>query len=355
MGTIDTRILTRLIGAEYLNRESLVLGDETHGELFRLKDSDSNVRQLVVVGDTGIDFFVGIEEMPSRDSKVIGQHLGIYGGGMEANFATAAIAASPELHLRFISRIGHGDLGEVTLQHISKLGIDTSSVVTDLSSGTWWCAVGLDATGEKALMGARTPAALPIHADFQPDSWGDISWLHILGDIEWSESAINTSISLGAVTSVDIEGSFATEFPQRARSLVLAADVSIINLSGLLALVGIEQKVGRLLDQLTEGAYRGGRSKALLITLGAKGALFVHRNPGEDWRFYGCEALRWPVVDSTGAGDSFAGTFVASLLKGLPISECMTRATGAAAKSMGRIGARGPRLDQYSKGEDNEQ
>lgn len=31
---------------------------------------------LVVVGDTGVDFFVSVAQMPTRDGKAIGEHLG---------------------------------------------------------------------------------------------------------------------------------------------------------------------------------------------------------------------------------------------------------------------------------------
>lgn len=333
--------------------ESPDWGEATLLSLFGCEGRDGSMPELVVIGDTGIDFFVAVGAMPGRDAKVIGKHLGVFGGGMGANFATAAKVASPDLHVRLASRLGFDDWGARTLRDLVGAGVDTSAVVTDPESATWWCAVGLDTTGEKSLLGGRTPASLPTTHDFRPDDWRGASWLHILGDVPWSHEAVFAAKERGLLTSVDVEGSFTREFPDRARDLVRAADLSILNLPGVEGLGSPGQELGATVEELTGGAVGPRRPTALLVTMGADGALFVHRSPGQDWRFCWCPALRRRVVDSTGAGDAFAGTFVALLLNGSPVRECMAEATAAGARAVVRVGSRGSRLDQHQEGKNS--
>lgn len=46
-----------------------------------------------------------------------------------------------------------------------------------------------------------------------------------------------------------------------------------------------------------------------------------------------------PAVDTTGAGDTFTGYFLVSLAQGLPLKDCLRRASAAAALAVGRPGA----------------
>lgn len=93
---------------------------------------------LVVVGDTGVDFFVSVAQMPTRDGKAIGEHLGIYGGGMAANFATAAVEAAPEILVRLVSRVGSDEWGRRCLGELQSSRMDVSAVTVQLDGTTWW-------------------------------------------------------------------------------------------------------------------------------------------------------------------------------------------------------------------------
>ena len=51
------------------------------------------------------------------------------------------------------------------------------------------------------------------------------------------------------------------------------------------------------------------------------------------------EAIRVRAVDTTAAGDTFTGYFIAGLMEGMPLKDCMARASYAAALSVTRPGA----------------
>ncbi len=77
---------------------------------------------------------------------------------------------------------------------------------------------------------------------------------------------------------------------------------------------------------------------SLLITLGSEGSVAYR---AEDGRVETARQEAFPVraVDSTGAGDTYTGFFLAALLEKRPLRECMRRASMAAALSVIRRGA----------------
>lgn len=286
---------------------------------------------LVVVGDVGIDFMVAVDAMPGPDQKAIGRHLGVFGGGMAANFSAAARAAAPQLGVGLVSRVGDDPLGAACLDDLRSRGLDVSQVHVQLDGMTWWCAVALDSSGEKALLGGRTSASLPLTEDFDPRLGGQARWLHVLGDAPVAEHVLDAAASGGAVASVDIEASFVAADVARARRLAGSADVVVTNRNGLVGLSGH--------DDVHEGARalltRG--SRMVLTTLGAQGARLSTDDAGA-WDVAARPVAR--VVDTTGAGDSFAGTFTAHLLTGDAVMAALTAAASASAHTVTHHGAR---------------
>jgi ribokinase len=72
----------------------------------------------------------------------------------------------------------------------------------------------------------------------------------------------------------------------------------------------------------------------IVLTLGGKGVLY--HDAACD---LSCAAHRVPVVDTTGAGDTFCGYFLACILKGLAPMQALEMANRAGALSIGKKGA----------------
>jgi ribokinase len=317
----------------------------TAADLFPLGATGSRTVDLLVVGDTGVDFFVRVPQTPGRDGKAIGAHLGIYGGGMAANFATAAHAAAPELSVGLVSRLGSDEWGRRCLRDLQQSGLDVSAVAVQPGGTTWWCAVALDDSGEKALLGGRTSASLPRASDLDQVDLAAARWLHLLGDLPFAGEAIATAGAAGTLASVDIEASFVASEPERAASLIAAADLAILNREALYLLSPGSSVLEAAVELLATG-HRTGRPKALLVTAGESGSLLLLSDGAGGWSGATHAAATTTVVDSTGAGDAFAGTFVGLLLRSAPFIDCLEIATSAATRALLKVGARGVRLDE---------
>ena len=321
------------------------------GDLFTVPARDHRRYDLLAVGDTGVDLMLRVEQMPGRDDKVIGEHLGIFGGGMTANFAAAAMRAVPLLRVTLVSRVGSDAFGAQCVADLQHIGVDTSHVAVQRDGVTWWCAVALDASGEKSLLGGRTSASLPWPEDLSDELIAAARWMHILGDVSFARDAIQRARAVNAVTSVDIEGSFATTDPFRAGWLAGSVDLAVINSSGLRSLTRDDNLLDAAVSLLNSTGARG-RGHALLVTLGSAGSMFIHRDTQGRWRALCQPAPVVDVLDSTGAGDSFAGTFIGTLLDGRTVAGSLAAATAAAALTLGHLGARPHQLRALSTSRD---
>lgn len=110
----------------------------------------------------------------------------------------------------------------------------------------------------------------------------------------------------------------------------------------------LEQVSGFILNEL-EGEGLSGHSEAkkickellerysaefVVLTLGARGAMYADRNGMVEH-----PAFHVPVVDTTGAGDTFTGYFLSAYAKGLQPQKCLEFANAASSLAVGRKGA----------------
>ena len=87
-----------------------------------------------------------------------------------------------------------------------------------------------------------------------------------------------------------------------------------------------------------ENLHRRYPGLSLLVTLGSRGsaAYRIGENGAETAR---ADAVRVKAVDTTAAGDTYTGYFIAGLTEGKPLQSCMNEASRAAAAAVTRPGA----------------
>lgn len=78
---------------------------------------------------------------------------------------------------------------------------------------------------------------------------------------------------------------------------------------------------------------------AMVLTMGAQGAVYVDHRSGEFGR---CPAQSVDMVDSTGAGDAFFSGTVAALTKRMPLSQAVRVGTALAARTLRSSGSSCP-------------
>lgn len=151
-------------------------------------------------------------------------------------------------------------------------------------------------------------------------------------------SSVDHIISRGSELGLTIVFNPAPFSPEVKNYPLDLVNIFILNETEAAGLTGLSDQIS-IIEELVKQFPHA----AFIFTRGAKGALFIKG----DTRFT-ISARKVIPVDSTGAGDTFIGFFLASYMRSAPLSEALSTAAAAAALSVTRHGAADsiPTLDE---------
>lgn len=239
-------------------------------------------------------------------------------GGKGANQSVAAARAGAT-----VAHIGAvGPDGDWMVRALSDEGVDTAHVAR-LDTPSGHAVILVDPDGENAIVihpGANR-ALPPARIAAALASAAPADWLMLQNETALTAEAARMARAKGMQVAYS------------AAPFDAAAVRDILPHVTLLMLNAVEA------EQLSQALGFGVTDipvPRLLITRGADGALWHDRTDDTSLRV---PALPVTPVDTTGAGDTFAGYLVAGLSRGLAPSAALTRAAAAAALSVTRPGA----------------
>lgn len=268
------------------------------------------------LGSINIDHIYRLDHLPRAGETLASRDYGLGLGGKGANQSVAAArAGSRTVHLGAMS-----DADDWVIGRLQQAGVETSAIARMAGVPTGHAIILVDEAGENSII---------LHA----------------GANRAIEPA-QLDAALAAITPRDIllmqnETALQAEAARRAhaagaRVVYSAAPFSIealeavIDSVSIIALNTIEAR--DLFDRLGEDLPVDG----LLITHGAEGAEYRDLRAG---RTYRQPAFAVRAVDTTGAGDCFAGWFAAGLDRGEDYPTALRHAAAAAALQVTRKGA----------------
>ena len=282
---------------------------------------------MVVVGSLNQDITVEADRRPGGGETVLGRWVAIASGGKGANQAVAAARAGARVAM--IGCVGADAAGEALLAGLRAAGVDTAGVrvLDDTSSGT--ALITVDATGENSIVVVPAANARLAPADVERalDAAAKGPAV-VLAQLEVPEDAV-VAAAQGAGRFV-LNASPVRRLPE---ALLRAADPLIVNAVEAAAVTGAD---GGDPTELAAAALALG-ARSIVITLGGQGARWTtpewtveRRAPSVD------------VVDTTGAGDVFAGTLAAQLSRGADPEPALAAAVEAGAGAVQWRGAQEP-------------
>ncbi|MGV7210801.1 carbohydrate kinase family protein [Oxalobacteraceae bacterium A2-2] len=281
---------------------------------------------LLAFGDPNIDLLFTVERAPLADQKVLGRRLPPYAGGTVANVACAVgLLGRPALAY---GRIADDADGEFLRREYERFGVDTSHlrVVPGALSPT--ALILIEASGEKALVYSPMPGPT-LHEESAAAALAQSRLLYAMPyDLPEFERLHALARAAGVPLAIDIEAAMVPGRDHLQRLLSLC-DLAFMNDSTYRAILGAAPQEGGLAGLL------GHAAGMLVISCGARGAMAVTRG-----QVYTQPAFPATVVDSTGAGDSFNGAFLAALLEGQPAGAALRFACAAGSIAVTATGAR---------------
>jgi ribokinase len=276
---------------------------------------------LHVVGNVCVDetFYVDRLPRPGETVNAVATTRGV--GGKGANQAVAAARTGVDVVFR--AALGaDADAGFVRAVLTPELPLDglvTLDTPTDRST------ILVDAVGENVIVTAAASAMA-----FDPSAAGALQWPgrgdHLLmqGNLgaDITKACLGTARDKGAITILNPS-------PLSIAPMLPAADVIIINAVEAEALSGCTDP--------TEAAHRlsRGGTTGVVVTLGAGGALCLDRGTSDAERV---AAPAVAAVDTSGAGDVFAGVLSGCLALGLPLADAVGIGVRAASIAVTRRG-----------------
>lgn len=280
---------------------------------------------VVVVGSINVDMVVSADRLPVPGETVLGGRFALHDGGKGANQAVAAARAGA--HVSIIGAVGSDANGARALAALEADGVDVSRVrlVEGEPTGVAFVAVG--PRGENQIVvapGANATVEL------------DDADRRLIAEAD----AILTSLEIPMATVVDaLRTAHASGVPailNPAPAHALPSDVLSLgpiltpNEHELVVAIGNDQAEGALEELAARHAG------PIIVTQGAAGALLADGDRREHFVGFTPD----PIVDTTGAGDTFCGVLAASLAESLSLDDAIVRANAAAALSVTGAGAR---------------
>ena len=285
---------------------------------------------IVILGVFVADTAYRAERQPRLGETILGEDFRLGPGGKGSNQAVAAARAGGDVH--FISRIAHDAFGDLALKTWADAGVTPAVTRTD-TGYTGAAFIFLESgTGNNAIIVA-------------PGVAGDIGE----GDIESRADLIRSA----SVFMTQLE----QPIPAAIRALRMAREAGVTTVlnpapaaplpDGMLALcdwVTPNESEAEALTGLpvhdpatAEAAARTlilMGAGAAVVTLGSQGAMLVHGDRAVHLPAIGAG----PVVETTGAGDAFAGGLSVALSEGRPPEEAVRFGIATAGISVTRPG-----------------
>jgi ribokinase len=284
---------------------------------------------VTVVGSVNEDVLVAVGRLPGRGETVVGRSATRAPGGKGANQAVAAGLLGPGVHM--VGRVGEDPAGDRQLAALAGSRVNVSRVhrTPGLPTGTATIPVE-EGSGENLIVvvpGAND-ALTPEDVDVEPVHRAEVLLLQL-------EVPMETVVAAAAAARGTV---VLTPAPPRPLpdALLARVDVLVPNEHELVQLAGAAP--GERTPAELAGLARGLGGRAVVVTLGARGALVVPADGGP-------ALLQAPqaveAVDTTGAGDCFSGALAQGLARGDDLAAAVRYAVAAAALSTTGPGARG--------------
>jgi ribokinase/non-canonical purine NTP pyrophosphatase (RdgB/HAM1 family) len=344
-----------------------------------------NNNKIVVVGSANQDLTSNSDVLPSLGETVMGKDFATACGGKGANQAVAAgmLGLAPgELYciwccvgddvrrristfsltdppfyfiyfllmtVEMVCRVGDDLFGQNLLANFRKVGVQfdaektvlkntpsgVASIVVDGNSGDNMIIVSpganykLTAEDVRQAVTKAQPAQVIVQLEILP---------------EVALEALKTGKKVGATTMLNTapapEG-WTLEDP--GMEFYPYIDILILNESELAKVAG--GKEGEDEEGMARSLLDKGVSKAVIVTLGARGALIVEKDDNDDIKVSKSKepddlpAKKEPVKNTVGAGDSFCGALASYWSTGLSLAEAAKYACGVASMTVRKDGA----------------
>lgn len=279
---------------------------------------------VIVIGNAALDTTLEVDRLPRPGESILVHAVREDLGGKGLNQAVAAARAGAQVS--FCAAIGDDVAAEAIKSRLAQEGIQAGRVRQE-PRPTDRTTVFVMPDAENAIATSVTNARCLTPSDIGDavDDVGD-------GDALLMQGNLTMETTLAAATRAKSHGAIVILNPspvtQDHARLWPLTDIVVVNADECATLTGASDAVSGARRILEAGV------EAAVVTRGAQDVILVERASVAS-----VEVPLVVAVDTTAAGDTFCGVFVAGVAAGLPRIDAVERAVAAAAIAVTRPGA----------------
>jgi sugar/nucleoside kinase (ribokinase family) len=293
------------------------------------KRSERVLPPVLVIGELNVDIVLsGLVSPPILGSEVLAEGMQMVLGSASAIFASGVARLGHSVG--FVGKVGDDDFGRFCRDALMNAGISTDGLL--LSPKPTGATIVLSTRDDRALVTHLGAIADLGYDDLPPDIFEGFRHLHLTSYFLQQRlrpdflRLIRKAKTAGLTVSFDPNSDPSQRWSPEIWEVMGIADVVFVNESEAQALTSMTNTAAAL-SVLAE------RTACAVVKQGSEGATAAR---GTERVHVG--TFRVNVVDTTGAGDSFAAGFVHGLLTKRALRECLVLANAAGALSATGIG-----------------
>lgn len=284
---------------------------------------------IAVIGSNMVDLISYIHRMPSEGETVEAPGFAMGCGGKGANQAIAAARLGAEIVM--VTRVGNDVFAESTLKNFEDHGISTKHVLrTEATSGV--APIFVDPDSHNAIIIVKGANALLTPEDVERAREDIARCSLIVLQLEIPLETVYAAVALGKELGIPVLLNPAPASPELDLTRISGVEFLVPNESELELLTGMPVASLEDITKATDVLVAAGIAN-VIVTLGARGALWVHAG--------GQQLVDAPTVealDTTGAGDAFIGCFSTTWVGSDDVLAAVRAGTAYAADSVTRQG-----------------
>lgn len=293
---------------------------------------------ILVVGSLNMDQVVRVPRIPVLGETLLGAgSLKLVPGGKGANQAVAMARLGATVTMA--GRVGTDPFGGQLLKALQDDGIDTSMVLVDEQEASGVAFIFLAPDGDNAIVVA-SGANMRVGRDAKDTITIQSFLTHaqaLVLQLEIPLDTVQALIKAGHDAHVPVVLNLAPAQPLPKETL-RQLSVLIVNESEASLLSG--QRVESVEDALiVANVLHDAGITTVVVTLGSQGALLVTSDSKGKKQSFHQQAPKVQVIDTTAAGDCFAGAFTVALVEGQSPKEALHFAVVASALKVTKFGA----------------
>ena len=291
------------------------------------------MKKILCIGDVALDVIAQLKEQINYGNDTASR-ISTHPGGQAANVACWITRTNNKSQL--VARVGNDPVGFALVSDLDKYGVEHKGLMrSGRPSGV--VVILVDSNGERTMF-PDNGANADLEASDLPDL-SDVNGVFVSGyallDFR-SREAVLKMIKKVRETKIPIFMD-----PTTTGAMKAVPKTEVLEWIGMMDGILLNNEEARYLGESDDieiaEANLQKHTPLVVIKLGSRGAMAVNGS-----EFAKVPAVTTNVVDTTGAGDSFAAGFIPKWLETSDLEEALNAGTALAAKCVATVGARPP-------------